>query len=61
MTEMTQTNAISLDEANLVVACDRPLKGERGYYLVMPEHAQDPPVLAHFCAWLTETVADDGA
>jgi LysR family glycine cleavage system transcriptional activator len=53
--------AEELARGDLVVACPRPLKGERGYYLVMPEHAQDPPVLARFRDWLIETVADDGA
>jgi DNA-binding transcriptional LysR family regulator len=47
-----------LARGDLVIACDRPLRGERGYYLVMPEYAQDLPVLKRFCAWLIETAVD---
>jgi DNA-binding transcriptional LysR family regulator len=35
----------------LVVACRRPLKGQRGYYLVQPG-AEDRPALAVFKQWL---------
>lgn len=35
----------------LVVACRRPLSGQRGYYLVQPE-TEDRPALADFKAWL---------
>jgi hypothetical protein len=34
-----------------VVACARPLRGERAYYLISPAQAQTP-VLATFSAWL---------
>jgi DNA-binding transcriptional LysR family regulator len=37
----------------LVVACPRPLRGERGYYLVSPAQPQ-PPVLAAFAGWLQD-------
>ena len=53
--------AEELARGELVVACRRPLKGERGYHLVMPERAQEPPALAHFRDWLVETVAGDSA
>ncbi|KAB2906520.1 MAG: LysR family transcriptional regulator, partial [Burkholderiaceae bacterium] len=38
---------------DLVVACARPLRGERGYYLISPAQPQ-PPVLAAFAQWLQE-------
>ena len=44
-----------LQRGSLVVACDRALRGERGYYLVVPAvTAVDgaPPALAAFEAWL---------
>lgn len=40
----------------LVVACPRPLRGERGYYLVSPAQPQ-PPVLAAFAGWLQDMAA----
>ncbi|GAA6119955.1 LysR substrate-binding domain-containing protein [Acidovorax sp. FG27] len=40
----------------LVVACARPLRGERAYYLVSPAQAQSP-VLAAFSAWLQDNAA----
>lgn len=40
-----------LARGELVVACARPLRGERGYYLISPAQPQ-PPVLAAFSAWL---------
>jgi DNA-binding transcriptional LysR family regulator len=43
-----------LASGELVVACARPLRGERGYYLVSPAQAQ-PPVLAVFSKWLQDT------
>jgi DNA-binding transcriptional LysR family regulator len=46
-----------LARGDLVIACDRPLRGERGYYLVMPEYAQDLPVLMRFRDWLVDTAA----
>ena len=41
-----------LASGELVVACDRPLRGQRAYYLVQPQVAQPRPMLAHFKAWL---------
>ena len=43
-----------LASGDLVVACNRPLRGERGYYLVTPASAQ-PPVLVVFAQWLAQT------
>jgi DNA-binding transcriptional LysR family regulator len=43
-----------LARAELVVACDRPLRGERSYYLVTPATAEPRPALAPFRAWLLE-------
>ena len=40
-----------LSIGRLVVACKRPLRGQRGYYLVRPELAERP-ALAAFKAWL---------
>jgi len=40
----------------LVIACAKPLRGERAYYLVSPSQAQSP-VLATFSAWLKDNAA----
>ena len=49
-----------LARGDLVVACPRPLQGERGYYLVSPAQPQ-PPMLAAFAQWLGEMAATQGA
>ena len=41
-----------LARGELVVACDRPLRGERAYYLVTPERGDERPVMKNFLAWL---------
>lgn len=41
-----------LAQGQLVVACERALQGQRGYYLVMPERAEERPLLATFSTWL---------
>ncbi len=41
-----------LGRGDLVVACARPLSGERNYYLVTPERADDRPLLTVFSDWL---------
>lgn len=41
---------------DLVVACARPLRGERAYYLVSPAQPQ-PPVLSAFAHWLQDMAA----
>ncbi|PUE11448.1 LysR family transcriptional regulator [Limnohabitans sp. T6-5] len=41
-----------LASGELVVACDRPIRGQRAYYLVQPQTAQPRPMLEHFKAWL---------
>ena len=41
-----------LARGDLVVACDKPLSGERNYYLVTPEQEKDRPLLTVFGAWL---------
>jgi DNA-binding transcriptional LysR family regulator len=41
-----------LASGELVVACNRPLRGERGYYLISPAQPAQPPVLAAFSRWL---------
>ncbi len=40
----------------LVVACPKPLRGERGYYLISPAQHQ-PPALAAFARWLQDMAA----
>ena len=40
-----------LASGELVVACNRPLRGERAYYFISPAQAQ-PPVLTTFAQWL---------
>ncbi|GKS88546.1 LysR substrate-binding domain-containing protein [Acidovorax sp. SUPP2539] len=40
----------------LVLACERPLRGERAYYLITPAQPQ-PPVLAAFAHWLQDMAA----
>ena len=46
-----------LARGELVVACDRPLLGERAYYLVTPERDDVRPALAVFQAWLRQAAA----
>ncbi len=47
-----------LARGDLVVACARPLSGERNYYLVTPERADDRPLLALFSDWLLAEARD---
>jgi DNA-binding transcriptional LysR family regulator len=42
-----------LARGDLVVACNKPLKGERSYYLVTPDRGEDKPALLAFGTWLT--------
>jgi DNA-binding transcriptional LysR family regulator len=46
-----------LARGDLVVACNRPLKSERAYYLVTPERGEERPALAAFQAWLLKLVS----
>jgi LysR family glycine cleavage system transcriptional activator len=39
------------------VACDRPLRAERGYFLVTPASADERPALAAFRDWLSAQAA----
>ncbi len=41
-----------LARGELVVACPRPLKSGRAYWLVLPERGEPRPALAAFAAWL---------
>ncbi len=43
-----------LQRGELVVACERPLRSERAYYLVTPERADERPVMKIFLAWLQQ-------
>jgi LysR family glycine cleavage system transcriptional activator len=50
-----------LQRGDLVVACDRPLRGERSYYLVapvLPDARDAPPALAVFEDWLLAQAAE---
>jgi LysR family glycine cleavage system transcriptional activator len=49
-----------LARSELVVACDLPLRGERAYYLVTPEQADERPVVLAFSKWLQQAVASSG-
>ena len=49
-----------LARGDLVVACDKPLSGERNYYLVTPEQENDRPLLNVFGDWLKGQVHDAG-
>ncbi|PBI90686.1 Glycine cleavage system transcriptional activator [Variovorax boronicumulans] len=48
----TMLVADELARGELVVACPRPLSGERNYYLVTPERADQRPLLKLFSDWL---------
>jgi DNA-binding transcriptional LysR family regulator len=41
-----------LARGELAVACDRPLRAERSYFLVTPASADERPALAAFREWL---------
>jgi DNA-binding transcriptional LysR family regulator len=41
-----------LARGELVVACDRPLRGERSYFLVWPATGDERPALGSFRTWL---------
>jgi LysR family glycine cleavage system transcriptional activator len=43
-----------LARGELVVACPRPLKSGRSYWLVLPERGQERPALTRFAAWLQQ-------
>jgi DNA-binding transcriptional LysR family regulator len=47
-----------LARGELVIACPRPLRGQRGYYLVTPElGAAEPPAVVLFRDWLRAQAA----
>ena len=48
----TMLVADELARGDLVVACARPLSGERNYYLVTPERGDERPLLTRFTKWL---------
>jgi LysR family glycine cleavage system transcriptional activator len=48
-----------LARGELVVACDQVLPGDRAYYLVQPERAEERPALSGFKAWLREAVKSE--
>jgi LysR family glycine cleavage system transcriptional activator len=46
-----------LARGELVVACDRPLEGERAYYLVTTARSQERPAVQTFIDWLTKAAS----
>ncbi|MES2877090.1 MAG: LysR substrate-binding domain-containing protein [Pseudomonadota bacterium] len=50
-----------LARGELVVACNQPLQGERAYYLVTPERADERPVVKNFSAWLQKATVSAAA
>ena len=42
-----------LARGELVIACHRPLRGKRGYYIVTPEREEEAVALTTFVTWLT--------
>ncbi len=47
-----------LARGELVVACDQPLAGERGYYLVTPVQDEEVPVVQLFSTWLARAAGN---
>ena len=50
-----------LARGELVVACDRPLRGERSYFLVTPAAQDERPALPLFREWLLAQASNPGA
>jgi len=50
-----------LARGELVVACNRPLRGERSYYLVTPAVEAPPPALVLFGVWVRAMAEEGGA
>ena len=48
-----------LARGELMVACAQVLPGDRAYYLVQPERAEERPALSGFKAWLREAVKSE--
>ena len=46
-----------LARAELVVACEQVLQGQRAYYLVTPERAEERPLMSSFLTWLLQAAA----
>lgn len=46
-----------LARGELVVACDRPLQGDRAFYLIRPERQDARPAMRIFQAWLLQATA----
>ncbi len=46
-----------LARAELVVACEQVLQGQRAYYLVTPERAEERPLMSSFLTWLVQAAA----
>jgi len=42
-----------------VVACDRPLRDERAYYLVTPVRADEPGAVGLFREWLVSAASSN--
>ncbi|GAA4336275.1 LysR family transcriptional regulator [Variovorax defluvii] len=50
-----------LERGELVVACDRPLRAERGYLLVTPAGGEERPALVAFRDWLVAAAAAESS
>ncbi len=46
-----------LARGELQIACERPLRGQRAYYLITPEAAHEKLALQQFRAWLQQAAA----
>ena len=46
-----------LARGELQIVCERPLRGQRAYYLITPEAAHEKPALQQFRAWLQAEAA----
>ncbi|WP_176460913.1 LysR substrate-binding domain-containing protein [Janthinobacterium sp. PC23-8] len=46
-----------LARGELQIACERPLRGQRGYYLITPEAAHEKLAMQQFRAWLQQAAA----
>lgn len=49
-----------LARGELVIACDRPLRGQRSYYLVTPAAGEERAALKQFRAWLLAQAGASG-
>ena len=46
-----------LSRGELVLACERLVPSDLAYYVVIPDHADERPIVATFLNWLQATAA----